>query len=361
LSRNVIVLGAGASQSAGAPVMRDFFDAAEELRTNPELNDDRSCFDLVFKALNEFTRATSKANVNTTNIEMVFSAFEIAALSRSLGSLTREEIQELPRAMNRLIVRTLEMCTQFKGSSEMVGVTQPPADYYSFAKSLRDDFNGSYADTTIITFNYDIALDFALSFWGIRPKYHLKTENPLEDRWTRLSLLKLHGSLNWGECTDKCSDVDSVVIDPNQIGSYPGHTTYIPVTKYLDKHTCKCGKRLQSVIVPPTTNKMQHYKRLESVWTEAIRSLKTAENIFVVGYSLPETDRFFRDLYSVGTISETRMKKFWVFDPEPTVEGRFRDLLGPDASGRFEFSPSKFASATGKIRAAWKRATGASN
>jgi hypothetical protein len=98
------------------------------------------------------------------------------------------------------------------------------------------------------------------------------------------------------------------------------------------------------LLVPPTWNKAEHHRTIERVWRHAARELATARNIIVIGYSLPETDAFFRYLYALGTVSDTRIERFWVVDPDETneVRDRFRALLGPTALSRFEMFPLKF-------------------
>ena len=63
-----------------------------------------------------------------------------------------------------------------------------------------------------------------------------------------------------------------------------------------------------------------------------------AENLFIIGFSLPDTDIFFRYLFALCTVGETPLKKLWLFDPDKTheVEKRYRKLLGPGAKSRFK-------------------------
>ena len=42
--------------------------------------------------------------------------------------------------------------------------------------------------------------------------------------------------------------------------------------------------------------------------------LSEAENIFVCGYSLPATDAFFHLLFALGSVGNTRLRNFVVFD-----------------------------------------------
>jgi hypothetical protein len=103
------------------------------------------------------------------------------------------------------------------------------------------------------------------------------------------------------------------------------------------------------VIVPPTWSKAEHHARIEQVWREAARELSEARNIYVIGYSLPATDQFFRYLYAVGSIGDGRLRRFWVFDPEKEVHARFEALLGPGARGRFKPYEMTFEKAISEI------------
>jgi len=95
---------------------------------------------------------------------------------------------------------------------------------------------------------------------------------------------------------------------------------------------------------------------ISKVWKEAANELGDAENIFIIGYSLPETDAFFRYLYALGTVGEKPLKRFWVFDPDSTgvVEERFISLLGPGARDRFLFFEKRFSEAIPLIRTAFR-------
>jgi len=113
-----------------------------------------------------------------------------------------------------------------------------------------------------------------------------------------------------------------------------------------------CGEPLNRVpvIVPPTWSKGSQYKDLGRVWAKAAAELAAAENIFVVGYSMPETDSFFRYLYALGSQSTTKLRRFWVFDPDPdkSVEQRMKTLIGQGIERHaFNFIRNTFEDATG--------------
>ena len=93
------------------------------------------------------------------------------------------------------------------------------------------------------------------------------------------------------------------------------------------------------VLVPPTWNKNEYHIGLPRVWGHAARELAEAENIFVIGYSLPESDTFFRYLFALGSASDTRLKRLWVVNPDKGghVKGRFEAMVGRGIQSRLRF------------------------
>lgn len=115
-----------------------------------------------------------------------------------------------------------------------------------------------------------------------------------------------------------------------------------------------CPAATQPFIVPPTWNKAGKYESIQPVWRRAARELRDAENIIVIGYSIPETDQFFRYLYALGTIGSTRIKRFWVFDahPSPALDERYRSMLGPLARRRYRLIGTPFSSVVDAVATA---------
>jgi hypothetical protein len=94
---------------------------------------------------------------------------------------------------------------------------------------------------------------------------------------------------------------------------------------------------------------MEYHESLASVWHQAALELSDAEKIFVIGYSLPETDSFFRYLYALGAIGDRLIKRFCVFHPDASTKGRFDQLLGKAAATRFQFRPLGFPDCLSEI------------
>jgi hypothetical protein len=339
MSKTVLILGAGASASAGAPLMWNFLDEAERLRDSNAVADSSAEFNLVFKALAALNQTHSKATLDVINIESVFAAFEMAKLLGRLGTLTQDEIDKLPNAMRRVIVRTLEQTINIPVSGGGGGRT--PGDYIELTNMVRKlgkTQTDLSKDLSIITFNYDLCADLALYNAGVPIKYGLSAAHGPRE----ISLLKLHGSLNWGRCSG-CKKL--VAWDLSKyLASHPWlpydvTTGRLAMSAHFH-HFQHCSQsRFEDApyVVPPTWNKSQYHAELETVWKSAAAELASAANIVVCGYSLPESDQFFRYLYALGTVGDLRLKNIWVFDPDVAVKERFNKLLGQAASPRFKF------------------------
>lgn len=68
-------------------------------------------------------------------------------------------------------------------------------------------------------------------------------------------------------------------------------------------------------------------ERVQNVWRRAATRLQEADNVFVIGYSWPNADQFFHQLYAVGTAGESILRRFWVLDPNPDGQGAFCNAI----------------------------------
>lgn len=284
LSKVVFVLGAGASAHTGAPLMANFLDVARlKFSRNPS---DQYAPDLkrVFDAISSLQSVHSKSELDLINLESVFSAFEMATLlDRPPGS------PELNQSMRRLIEWTLNESIDFQVNS--LGL-QPHNGYQHFAQVVKD-----IGQCCVITFNYDIALDFAMAKNNICPTYAIE-----EAENASVSLLKLHGSVNWAQCP-QCERV-SVKDVSSRIGTFtvpPRRHEGLAKWGMLSGSLKCCGNQLSdSFIIPPTWDKAMHRNTLARVWRRAARELSKATDIIVCGYSLPETAHFFTTCTRLG-------------------------------------------------------------
>ena len=352
MSEIVFILGAGASKHAGAPLMANFLDKADELRRRARLGEFQADFDRVFNAISALQAVHSKSALDLHNIESVFAAFEMGQLINRLPGMSIEETESLLVSTRRLIFKTLEETITYPVRD---GHIYPHDSYNSFTELLNNlNDAGKRSRCSIITFNYDIALDFALACNNCPADYCLSDAK----KPGYIPLMKLHGSLNWGSC----SECDQIVpwdipafLEKRSFASL-GRGEYIsvhlPLASELSSSALKhCEQEVNPdpVIVPPTWNKTDYHRGLSKVWSRAALELSDAENIFVSGYSLSETDLFFRYLFALGSVGKTLIKRLWVFDPDERVRNRFERLIGQATRPRFRFRNQNFGVLLGTI------------
>jgi NAD-dependent SIR2 family protein deacetylase len=358
-NRNVFILGAGFSAAAGAPVVRDFLDCARQFYDDPSSGLDgheREHFRKVFEFKRTVAQAREKINIDLDDIEQLFGLVEMSQRLGDVDSDTRYSTVYL-------IAKTLELATRRKRgqvvfpaaglggsalqlrdtvthSNPSVGPTFSSDIYSFFANLIRGELDDpdkrkSRRDT-VITFNYDLILDHALSRTGGLPSYHLPPSllaDPPGEQVNSVSVLKLHGSTNWGICVN-C--MKSIVVLDEKVTASPAEFRSL---------TCrKCQKvRYQPLLVPPSWDKSEYRDIMQPVWARAVNELRAATRIIVIGYSMPETDAFFKYLITLGLAGNHQLYKFILVDISAEVATKFENLLVPIfRHRRFKFFGSGF-------------------
>lgn len=347
MSKTVFILGAGASREAGAPLMSEL---AMDIRDMAG-TDGGNGLSAVLNGMNELRATHYRSPVDTKNLEAVFSAFEMAELTGRLGSISN--VEGLTDALRDAIQRVLGNAISFPIDSED-GRLKPSPSYRRFVELINfmQPMYGPPGNqpVSVFTFNYDPCLDDALCCSNLGFNYHLTDTNTTGE----LPLLKLHGSLNWVLCPvcntvtfwDIGKELAEVQFSRTEIEDF-GRSEF-KLSKVFDKqHKYKCSHSgpADPFIVPPTYNKRGAHQSIEFVWRAAARELADAENIYVIGFSLPATDQFFRDLLAVGTLGPTELRRFWIFNPDERVEGRFQELKGTGITQAFKFHRKTFSEA----------------
>lgn len=351
MSDVVFILGAGASKAAGAPLMADFLDTAYGLWKRQKVTDYDEQFSAVFRSISALQSVHSKSQLDLNNVESVFSALEMAATLGRLPGSEDSDTGQVVDALKLLIAVTIEQTLEIPWVSGGPHAPEPYGEFVDLIDRLTREAD-PHRTVSVLTFNYDLACDYAFHQRRAPLDYALQ-EGAAQGS---IPLLKLHGSLNWAYC----EGVQAVV--PWTMGEYfrtrhwepfrvQGDHVRLGLTPELGKFQYQGhGVRNEPVLVPPTWNKTDYRSDIACVWSRAASELSDAEDIFVIGYSLPETDAFFRHLYALGTVGEVPLKRFWVFNPDPQVEERFRTLLGPGALARFRYFSGAFGTFRSSLR-----------
>lgn len=290
--KNVFLLGAGASADAGAPLMWNFLQAAWSLMRDPNSNlesDERTTFESVFTYQFNLRKAQAFVDVDLDNVEDLFGVIDLDERVGRVGA------QDARQSLVYLIVRTLELTIRPKRVSEVRFLDRPKDEnknaWDRFAEiaarlPFKEQVQSAWlkgSTNAIITLNYDLLVDSALTRAAVPPDYALP--DAVDNRTRRSSgksirLLKLHGSAGWAHCP-RCDDDCVYVFDD-----------------FESARLKPCEKKnhapMSPLIVPPTWDKGASRSHLAPVWKAAWEELRTAQRLFIIGYSAPPSDRHFR-------------------------------------------------------------------
>ncbi len=199
---------------------------------------------------------------------------------------------------------------------------------------------------SIITFNYDLVIERTLSIIG--EKQHFDAFSfPNSYRLTKvagtpgihglapfpsstprskgITLLKLHGSMNWQSVHTSTSPNPSALLQPNRELNVVNAMNIGADLSWTRKRR---RVYLKPIIVPPVSGKrgMMH-NVVQELWGIAANLLREADRIVITGYSCPPLDLEARFLISENLRANTS-KRVYVIDPNAEVAARYVDLCG---------------------------------
>ena len=259
------------------------------------------------EALNEFIR--ERAQIPLVNIEDLLS-FVDTALLRGETWLSFEGIRE---ALHAFIFTTLEKTTE-PGRGD-----RNPNCYDKLVNDIMpvDEIN------CMITFNYDLFLDWAVSKGKRLGDYNIEFAK-VEKFYERLlskqrregdvDLLKLHGSLNWARCLH-CQRL---------------RLRYFWTYEQIFGQPCPlCGNgQLLPVLVPPTLLKRIDIPGLVDVWDRAKDFLEAADTLTIIGYSFPDADIEAKWLFKRAIANNPWRPALTLVEPNSDVRRKAINFLG---------------------------------
>jgi hypothetical protein len=243
---------------------------------------------------------------------------------------------------------------------------------------LANELNGN---DTCITFNWDTLLDRALAStgkWNPVSGYEIKPEAIFDDGWKSIEnfksnttgpkYLKLHGSTNWltpyhfidlssgerrslsgyainklfvfNKATTQYQTYENRYWGPYEPYSYCYYPPDLPCQRddtppdyigvrflcapdlpdhakfYIDDKSVYS----MPLIVPPVKDKQYlRYGEIFSVlWDKASTALSETEELYVIGYSFPQTDYVAKDLFREALKQNKNIKKIVIWNPSPS-------------------------------------------
>jgi hypothetical protein len=336
-NHNVFILGAGFSVDAGLPTMKDFMAAMRRTLSWASDNNQKQTREDISHVLSlrlSSASAAHRCKINPNNIEDLFSLYD---------GLSGEGVNTYNRLkMQRAISATLEHCmTENRTSGQALSIYIPPhaktslddkylsgllknrandkayvmplydayavifSNMYSVGNSSKNDIKNS-----IISFNYDTLLEESLERIGA--KFNIGIASNLDKQissdyshisfdegFPGLQLLKLHGSTNWAiSKSDRCETCYDIHV-------FKTASELFAAQKPLD----------QLILEPPTWNKGRSAAILQGLWQKAISAIRTATRIYIIGYSLPQSDMHFKYLMAAGLADNISLEEIVYVNP----------------------------------------------
>ncbi|EIY5154948.1 SIR2 family protein [Klebsiella variicola] len=309
--KTVFVLGAGFSKEAGAPMQAEIMGEIFKIREdNPNYFDDSDF--LLFENLLTEQLYYKREQFKDVQIEDMFTPLDrCLADNIQFRGLSIEQMTKTRDAIFNIIGVAIRRILKRKGNSKEY------IDHFAeyLVRKCSERLGGNYRQhdpVSVISTNWDILLDNSLYEYIQRNYYghavvdyccyisSLKesdeTVKPglemLGAGGFNVKLLKIHGSLNWLQCS-RCMRL------------YVGFNEKIGVTRggtcrHCDKNhdAIKNENRLISNLIMPTFLKDLSNPQYKIIWQNAGIELSEADRIIFIGYSLPSADFEMRQLLS---------------------------------------------------------------
>lgn len=311
--RDVIILGAGASKSEGAPLQKELFKSFfDYLRDNKLWT--REDFAGEVRTIKKLFGVFWGIDIKDSRIGYEkFPTFEEClgvldiALSRnqSFRTYDKQKIRNARNSLIFLIAKILDETLVGRGKLHRQLIT-------------RIKRNSDLKETAFISLNYDILIDNALV--DLYEKYHVdysiefanyerKNDFRPPDPKRAVTLLKLHGSLNWLYCPT-CTQIERK--PKKATGAF-----------YRPELCLKCSTPMEPIVVPPSFFKEMSNPFIQQILMKADQVLREARRIFICGYSFPDADLHVKYLLKRSEQFNGATPELLIIDPNTSDE--FRD------------------------------------
>jgi hypothetical protein len=168
---------------------------------------------------------------------------------------------------------------------------------------------------SVITFNWDTLIETLLHERGL--EFNLTGGNEKS-----INILKLHGSLSWIKYKSNEELIHRLEEEYRPLNENNG--VYCTIDHSMVDTFEPWG--IPPFIVPPTSNKTPlNTDFLRDLWVEAYKSLRDANKIVAIGYSLPKDDLHARALMVTGC----KGREITIIDPNPSVAERYFSSVTP--------------------------------
>jgi hypothetical protein len=345
----VLMFGAGFSVHAGLPVMRGFLERARRAYFAKYAGDSsefiRQCYEDLLAFYQTCLGSAWLVNRDWENIEELYTQADLLRLCHNPDE-----------------AKSKQLCSSIAWT--IWDVYRQPAESSSIPlASAIEQIRKAELEPAIITTNYDLVCELALRKNERERCPYYYPGFASDDRGGLLfagssgnrgiPILKLHGSVNWfsipcfrmenKESVDHwvartaltpagSDESGSVPIDPNF--SANGLSDWIKnrAMAHLESSGYSAKpERVTPAIIPPMLGKSSESRVIRKMWNTAIDLLRSARQIWIIGYSFPVTDAFMVRLLAEGLRDNHDLEFLAIVNIEPKErwQERLRDIFNP--------------------------------
>jgi hypothetical protein len=331
---DLYIIGAGCSKNYSqathqikgleSPLNRDFFKMAYRVIENTGMKSDSLFMEEVRNLIVKITplygsheKDTSFFKNQSLNLEDVMTLLDIDSklfLPFTDPQTRLTESSEL-HALKELLVRTLDYA--LKG---------PPCRKHALLAEKMQQGD------VVLSFNYDLLMDNALYSLGKMTDYgyHMNFFKVSNDgQWIRTSesfseitLLKLHGSLNW----IRCGFCGALLLYRFQ------KQTLIGAQGFRCPRCSSEEPYARRMIIPPVQSKDYGDRDVAFLWILADQLLKEFSRIICIGYSFPPSDFDMISLMRRFRARQDHVQEVIFVSPDSGAKKRLEKLLGKETN-----------------------------
>lgn len=183
----------------------------------------------------------------------------------------------------------------------------------------------------IITFNYDTLIEESFPkdkfIWSPKDGYGIRVGGTKKGEWSKyflkgkeyvkskVTLLKMHGGLNWIE-----KPKGQVTLKSRPYVARKNHTENV-------------------FLLPPSYHKRIDRNPYKLIWERAKKYLDTVDTLIIIGYSLPQNDFLAQALFAEAfrqrkARRDRSLKKVIIANPDISIRNNFLELLKPAMNSR---------------------------
>ena len=282
MTKKVYILGAGFSYPSKMPMQKDLLNLILTFEPNTLAF---NAIELVAsqRKLKNFLSIFGNKDIGTINvIEDLFTILDKAYLhEENFQRYTWQDLYNIRKELVDLIIATIDNSQNNIGTN--IEIYKKFVNYLTKSKNIENSLIilnwDTLFETSFLKYTNNIFIDYCFYSYGLKenhiPHIHLKARGK-----KNLKVLKLHGSINWLECTN-CGRI------------YVDNESNIAKEKIKCKY-CKITEEtkydLKPLIITPTLLKQLNNLHIKSTWNNAFIELQEADEIIFIGYSLPKAD-----------------------------------------------------------------------